>query len=273
MRIGIMQGRLVPPIGNRIQAFPTGEWETEFGRAREAGLATIEWIYEVFAAEENPLSTDAGIAQMRAQSQRYGLEVRSLCADFFMDRPLLRATESEMTDRVDVLRWILARCAAAEIERVVLPFVDASGITTAAEAKLVTEILMTILPAAESHGIEVHLESSLPPAEFAKLLTEVPHPLVRVNYDSGNSASLGYDPAEEMAAYGGRIGSVHIKDRVRGGGTVPLGTGDTDFTAVIRGLRAVGYERDYILQVARGPVGFELEWARRNREFLEGLLK
>jgi dihydrodipicolinate reductase len=38
-------------------------------------------------------------------------------------------------------------------------------------------------------------------------------------------------------------------------------------------MRASGYERDYVLQAARGPVGFELDWARRNREFLENLLR
>ena len=38
--------------------------------------------------------------------------------------------------------------------------------------------------------------------------------MIKVNYDSGNSASLGYDPTDEFAAYGERVGSVHIKDRV-----------------------------------------------------------
>ena len=34
-----------------------------------------------------------------------------------------------------------------------------------------------------------------------------------VNYDTGNSASLGYDPSEEISVYGHRIINVHIKDR------------------------------------------------------------
>ena len=48
---------------------------------------------------------------------------------------------------------------------------------------------------------------------------------MRVNYDSGNSASLGYRPRDEFAAYGSRVGSVHLKDRRLGAGTAPLGRG------------------------------------------------
>ena len=100
----------------------------------------------------------------------------------------------------------------------------------------VQDALNAAMPFAEETGVELHLETSLGPAEFAKLLDGIPHPKLKVNYDSGNSASLGYAPADEFAAYGDRIGSVHIKDRVLNGGTVPLGTGDTDFPALFPGL-------------------------------------
>ena len=113
------------------------------------------------------------------------------------------------------------------------------------------------------------MESSLPPAEFGRLLAELPHPLVKVNYDSGNSSSLGYKPSEEFAAYGCRVGSVHIKDRISMVGTVPLGQGDADLEAVFAGLRRINYAGDIVLQVARGVAGDEVEWARCNRAFVE----
>jgi len=92
----------------------------------------------------------------------------------------------------------------------------------------------------------------------------LPHPRIKVNYDAGNSASLGYRPAEEFNAYGSRVGSVHLKDRRLGAGTVPLGEGDADFDELFGALSVVGYRADFILQVARGTEGDELEWARRN---------
>ena len=120
------------------------------------------------------------------------------------------------------------------------------------------------MPFAEETGVELHLETSLGPAEFARLLDGVPNPNLKVNYDSGNSASLGYAPADEFAAYGDRIGSVHIKDRVLNGGTVPLGTGDTDFPALFSGLEKIRYQGDFTLQVARGIPGDEVAWAKQN---------
>jgi sugar phosphate isomerase/epimerase len=50
---------------------------------------------------------------------------------------------------------------------------------------------------------------------------------------------------------------------------VPLGTGDTDFDDVFGGLRDLGYSGHFVLQAARGEPGQEVEWARRNREFVE----
>ena len=64
------------------------------------------------------------------------------------------------------------------------------------------------------------------------------------------------------------MGSVHIKDRLLGASTVPLGTGDADFPALIEGLKKVAYKGDFILQVARGASGDEVAWARQNREFV-----
>jgi L-ribulose-5-phosphate 3-epimerase len=64
---------------------------------------------------------------------------------------------------------------------------------------------------------------------------------------------------------------VHIKDRVNGGGTVPLGSGDVDFRALFQCLREVGYGGDFVLQVARGSSGDEVGWARRNRDYVLAL--
>ena len=53
---------------------------------------------------------------------------------------------------------------------------------------------------------------------------------------------------------------------------MPLGTGDADLPAVFAGLAALRYQGDYVLQVARGPDGSEVEWARQNRTFLANQL-
>lgn len=269
--LAIMQGRLLPPTEGRIQCFPRERWRDEFALAAAAGLAAIEWIYDLHGADVNPIADDHGLELMRGLSRATGVAVRSLCADYFMDRPLLRAGQRETDERTQTLFWLLRRCAKAGIGRVALPFVDASRIDSEMQVEQALSVLEQALPVLVETGVELHLETSLSPRVFARLLARLPPTMVKVNYDSGNSASLGYHPRDEFAAYGARVGSVHIKDRRRGGSTVPLGTGDADFGALFACLREVDYAGDYVLQVARGPVGDEVNWARRNREYVLAL--
>jgi L-ribulose-5-phosphate 3-epimerase len=269
MRIGIMQGRLLPPFEGRFQCFPRDRWEDEFLLAEQAGVSAIEWIYDEFGASVNPIATEEGVERVKLLSSKHAIDVHSVCADYFMDKPLLRANDGEKLDRVSKLLWLLQRCEQLSIEHIVLPFVDASKIENASERAEVAAIINSVVGAAEIVGIELHLETSLPPEEFSSLLKEIPNPWVKVNYDSGNSASLGYDVKDEFRAYGERIGSVHIKDRVRGGGTVPLGTGDADLPALFEELKKIDYRRRFVLQVARGKDGEEVAWIEKNRFFVE----
>jgi hexulose-6-phosphate isomerase len=266
--IGIMQGRLVPPTENRIQCFPRERWTDEFELAAQAGLDCIEWIYDLYGADVNPLATDSGLEKLRDLSLQHKVKILSICADYFMDKPLVRASQAELEDRLHTFHWLLERGRLIGINRMVIPFVDASSIDTQAEFDGVVMLLKRLLEPAGNTGIEIHLETSLTPARFAELLNRLTDPLLKVNYDSGNSSSLGYAPREEFAAYGERVGSVHIKDRLLGASTVPLGTGDADFPALIEGLKKVAYKGDFILQVARGASGDEVAWARQNREFV-----
>ncbi len=268
MRIGIMQGRLLPPQG-AFQSFPRTGWDSEFGLATRAGLEGIEWIFDVEGADENPLGSDSGCDHVRELAAQYGVGVRSVCADYFMERPFLRCGAAELAERLETLRWLLGRCRRLGASRIVLPFVDASRMETEQERRQVGSLLEEVLPDAEKTGVELHLETSLPPAQLRELCDSFEHSRVRVTYDSGNSASLGFRPEEEWAAYGERVGSVHIKDRRLGGSTVPLGTGDVNFAALFDWMRRCGYDGDLILQASRGESGDEVALAAANRSFVE----
>lgn len=273
MRFGIMQGRLVAPEGSLYQCFPRTAWAEEFPRAKEAGLDAIEWIYDVYGEDMNPIASAAGLDKMRALTAEHGVETASCCADWFMERPLVKGTAAERAERLDRLKWLIVQLGKLKMERVVLPFVDASKLETQADLDALVPALSAALPTAEAAGVELHLETDLDPERFAALLARLPSKLIWVNYDSGNSSSLGYAPREEFAAYGQRVGSVHIKDRVLHGKTAPLGTGDADFDALFESLKKVDYCRDFILQAARQEIGGEVALARHNRAFADRWLK
>ncbi len=273
MKIAVMQGRLVPPWNGHFQSFPIDRWRDEFPLAAAAGLDAIEWIYDSVSESDNPIGSDKGLAEVRELCKKYGVAVVSVCADYFMECPLARGGEKELEERFQRLRWLLERCTVAGVQRVVLPFVDNSRIENGDDEGLAVKVLGRALKFAEKAGVELHLETSLDPQGFRSLLAKLPHPLLKVNYDSGNSSSLGYDPREEIAAYGDRIGSVHIKDRIRGGGTVPLGTGDANIPVLLTELFRVGYKGDFVMQIARSDAGKEAAWIQQNRELVCGYLQ
>lgn len=266
--IGIMQGRLSPPIGGRIQAFPAGTWREEFVRAKEARLDCIEWIYEAGTEMVNPIQTAEGIGEILSLSEASGIEVRSICADYYMsERLVLRGRAQDKV--VEHLVWLLERAGVLGVRYVVLPFVDSSSLKSRQEIDGLLSVLRSVIPAAERARVEIHLETDLLPGDLVAILQSVDHPLVRANYDIGNSASLGHNPVEELTLLGRWLGSVHVKDRVIGGGTVPLGTGAADLPACFRLICASGFKGPFILQTARQPGLSETELAIRNRQFVE----
>ncbi len=174
-------------------------------------LIVLNGYDDSFGADVNPLASDAGIKEIRSLSLMYGIQIQSLCADYFMDKPLVRANSAELEDRLQTLTWLMQRCQMLGMNWLVLPFVDGSRIDTDIELENVCQTLDTVLFIAERTGIEIYLETSLSPDRFAKLLLRLSHPMLNVNYDFGNSSSLGYKPFDEFDAFGKRIGVLILK--------------------------------------------------------------
>ncbi len=268
-----MQGRLSPPEDGRFQSFPRTHWEREIQLAPQVPLRGIEWIYDLYGEGANPLETPQGRADLAAKLKQAGIGVKSICADYFMDCPFVRISRQLLEERVARLDWLISVCPELHIGRIVLPFVDASKISGSKDTGDVLYVLNRVLAQAGEWGVELHLETDLNPAGFKALLDEIKHPLVKVNYDSGNSGALGYSPAEEFAAYGERIGSFHIKDRVLGGSTVPLGSGNVNFQGLRHALINVDYRGDFVMQAARGTPGEELHWLKQADAFARSWLR
>jgi len=270
--IGIMQGRLSPPEDGRFQSFPRRSWQDEFARARDAGLDYIEWIYDEYGASVNPIASAHGRESIVAVSAEYKVSVPAICADWLMDFPVIRCSASERQEREQIFHQVLKWGADIQVSRIVLPFVDASSMKSSVEKDIVIGVLENALPLAERSRVEMHLETDLNPHDFADFLSRIDHPLVKVNYDSGNSSGLGYIARDEFSAYGKRIGSIHIKDRLRNpDGSVqakPLGEGDADFGDLFASIRRIGYTGGFTLQVARGSDGDEVNWAKQQAAFI-----
>lgn len=270
--IGIMQGRLSPPEGGRFQSFPLHSWRTEFAHAREAGLDYIEWIYDDYGASANPINSDSGRTTLRQLKAEFEIGIPAICVDWLMDYPLIRCDSETRRKREDVFHQLLHWGQEIGVSRLVLPFVDNSSMRTELEREVAIQSLSNALPIAKKLGIELHIEADFNPHDFADFLNHIGDSSLKVNYDSGNSSGLGYISSEEFNAYGERIGSIHIKDRLRKeDGTVeskPLGQGSADFDDVFRSIRKIGYRGGITLQTARGRDGDEVDWIKKQVAFI-----
>lgn len=266
--IGIMQGRLLPPVNNAIQAFPQHGWQSEFALAAEIGLDCIEFIFDGDEYTNHPLMTRNGLREVQHLILDTGVRVRSVCADYFMPYPLHRGTSDQLAARGTILQDLILNCSTLDIGNIIVPCVDNSRLRNENERQEFKFRLEKCLPIAEECGINIALETDLGPDSFADLVQEIDHDCLKINYDTGNSASLGYDPAAEFASYGKWITDVHIKDRVLGGTTVPLGEGSVDFPLVFTLLDRLNYSGIFILQTARKEPGRELETIKGYLDFI-----
>lgn len=254
-RIGFMQGRLSAMVDGKIQAFPWNEWQQEFPRAKALGLTRMEWTIDQDRLRENPLATEAGCKETTALCKQNAMRIPSLTGDCFMQAPFWKATGDKQKALIDDLDLVLDASSAVGIEFVVIPLVDNGKIENETQTDALLRVLLDRTASLAKQNVKIVFESDLPPAALAQFIAELPSGHFGINYDIGNSASLGYDPVEEIAAYSARILNVHVKDRLRGGTTVPLGTGAADLAKAIRLIERSGYSGQYILQTARAADG------------------
>jgi hexulose-6-phosphate isomerase len=272
-RIGFMQGRLSAMVDGKIQAFPWTEWREEFPRARALGLNRIEWTIDQDRLRENPLNTAAGQQEIIELSRRHSLQPVSLTGDCFMQAPFWKADGETRKSLIDDLDLVLASCGTLGIAFVVIPLVDNGRIESAAQSETLLRVLLDRAASLSRQGMKIVFESDLPPQPLADFIDKFPRDLFGINYDSGNSAALGYDPAEEIPAYAPRILNVHVKDRLLGGTTVPLGTGAADLARTIRLIEQSGYRGQYVLQTARASDGDHAGALARYRDMTVGWIE
>jgi L-ribulose-5-phosphate 3-epimerase len=268
-----MQGRLLPPVNNSIQAFPEKEWQKEFPLARALGLDCIEFIFDGDNHSRHPLMMEESLRKIQDLEHEHDIRILSVCADYFMTHPFHLGSRNEKRSNVQVLQRLIQNCASLEVENIIIPCVDNSRLRNIDDLTELKLNLGDCLNCAEDYSINLALETDLEPDVFIGLVKDFNSEYLKINYDMGNSASLGYNPAVEFECYGNCIMDVHIKDRVFGGTTVPLGEGDVDFSKVFSLLYRMNYNGLFILQTARKRSGMEQETIKGDLDFITKYLQ
>lgn len=266
--IGMMLGRLSPAPPGRAQLFPP-RWRDEFRAAEALGLTHLEWLVTAESLADNPVFSAAGRARIASTARDSGITVTTINADLFVARPLLRVSRDEQRRGVDILRRLVEGAGALGATVINLPILEAGATRGVADENEVAALVSEIAGEAERQGIRIAIESELSGIHQRAWIDRCGAPLAAC-YDIGNAAAAGLDCGADIRAIGPRLASVHVKDRRRGGDSVPLGEGDARLAAACDALVSIGYDGPLILET---PVGADpMASARVNLSVLRSRL-
>ena len=127
--IGIVQGRLLPPVNGAIQAFPSDNWKDEFLIASKVGFDMIELIFD---GQNNPLFKTGQAKMVVDLVSEHNLEISSVSTDFSMYHPLFGDDGDESLITICKLIDI---CGKVGIDRVGLSFEDNSALLSKKDVK------------------------------------------------------------------------------------------------------------------------------------------
>ena len=264
--IGIMQGRLSPPIGGKIQFFPKTNWQEEFPILKKIGIQNLEWTFDKSDLFANPIISPLALQKVVLLAREYEVQIRTATCDNLMNAPIHKVGPEGTTSHQELEKF-LNLLGQSPISIIVWPLVDAGSIATKSEFKSFIGNLTKHISTLRSNNIRVAFETDLLPEQNRSLLDELPSEIFGINLDIGNSASYGNSIIHEWLLYGDRIMNVHLKDRVFKGATVPLGKGAViweDVTRVVSEFNGL-----LIMQCARIPEISEIETIKKYLRFLK----
>lgn len=251
LNLGFMQGRLSPMINNKIQCFPWPYWEAEFEQAQSLGFSMMEWTIDQDRFYENPLISPEGQNKIKALMKKHQIQIPSVTGDCFMQAPFYKADKNNREKLIINFRDLCESASKIGAQFIVIPLVDDGALKNKDQEDNLHRVLMDHHSFLKKKNMKIVFESDYQPVDQEVFISRFPADTFGINFDSGNSASFGFNSDEEFELYGDRILNVHIKDRVRGGATVPLGQGSCDFEAVFSNLKKINYSGNLILQTAR----------------------
>ena len=250
-----MQGRLLPKVNNRYQAFPGKKWREEFYLAAKMGLDYIELIYEEDDKFENPLIGFDGFDQINETIFKTRVDVRSICADHFMKYPLYESNVKTFKQ----FENLIINSNKINVSEIVLPCIDISKLDTQKKKEDLINNLVKFKNLLANHKVTICLETDLNYNDNKEILESLDSQYFMLNYDTGNSASLGYNTYDELINNFNFISSYHIKDRKYLGGPVILGKGDYNFNTFFSLIEKKIINPEYlIIQAYRDDQGIDV---------------
>jgi hexulose-6-phosphate isomerase len=250
MKMGVIQGRLSPPIEG-FQECPV-DWQKEFALLSELNLNHIEWIVTKKSFSANPIFTD--------DVSEY--PISSICADNLVD--------AQITNKEYLHNNLIPLCEAAvynNIANITIPLLEDSSMSDNKRRQAFCSLIIEIIDQYEALNFLFEAELGVPQLQEILSLSD----RCCVTYDTGNITSCGFEHIAYLEQIFDRIKNVHLKDRTYDAQTVYPLMGDTNFKQIFHFLRKSGYNGLYTLQTARGKFGDETKTIKEHKRIMEDL--
>lgn len=210
---------------------------------------------EILLTESGELTLNSGpddYAALRRMSAAAGVEFTSICGSGSLtdDDPAVVATSKAQ------IRKMLEAAEALEIDTILITGGRVSEkVPYDVAYDRLFRALQELRADAERHRVNIALENVwnkllISPLEFRGFLDAVGSQYVGCFFDTGNVVLYGY-PEQWIRILGNRIKKIHFKDfkidhRTRQYEWTQLMAGSVDWPAVMREIRAIGYD-DYVI--------------------------
>lgn len=237
MKIGIIQGRLLPPVNNHIQEFPFNNWKEEFSILKNINLSHIEWIITKNSYENNPLFL----------KNLSNYPISSICCDHLIDDSIQNLSFLK-ENLFDVCEF----CIKNNINNISIPLLENSNMDNNNKR---SEFISSILKVKEKFDLNFIFETELTPEKTLEIADS--HKDFYITYDTGNINSYLGEHEKYIKTLKHKIINVHLKDRTYDAKTVLPFTGDTNFQQIFKFLKEIDYNSLYTMQIARGKTGEE----------------
>ena len=265
--LGFTQGRLVNSPYKKIQCFPSKNWTKEFKIAQEHKFALMEWTVNSVNIKKNPLY-NGKIKDVIFFKKKYKIEIQSTVCDYFMEKPFFKSKKKKKENIIRNIFKIIKNSEKLKIKYFILPLVDQSSVKNIVQEKLVKNLIHKIIM--KYKKIIILIETDYKPTKVINFIKDINSKRFGINYDTGNSANLGYNIKEELK-YFKYVKNIHIKDRKYKGKTVRLGKGDANFKETLQHAKKIRYKGNFILQTARSKTNEHVKELNINRNFLLNL--
>ena len=233
----------------------------------------MEWTIDTQTINYNPLMTKRGISRILLLKKKYKIEIVTLTCDYVMQKPFWNMVGNKKKIYYEKFLKIIDQASLIGIKKIIVPLVDNSSLKNKQEEAKLIFYMKGLKKRLKINDQQILFEIDYNPQKTKRFIEKFDKSTFGINYDTGNSAGLGFDSNDEFKLYGKYIKNIHIKDKFLNGETVRLGSGDADFYKIFNNLKKISYKNILILQTARSKTNKHVHELNMNYSFLNNILK